>query len=99
MAPAKKRTPASKKPAPKPTLAANMQSAAIGKKPAEAAQSEPELDMEVKQPLSMSSLDLDASYVGVFQSPQGPQLQWPQIWHETGEPYPHVGPQLIWTEI
>ncbi|OOQ87664.1 hypothetical protein PEBR_16019 [Penicillium brasilianum] len=79
MAPAGKMAPARKRPAPKPTLAANMQSAAIGKKPAEAVQSEPELDMEVKQPLSMSSLDLDASYVGVFLSPQGPQNHEGQI--------------------
>ncbi|KAJ5364813.1 uncharacterized protein N7496_010526 [Penicillium cataractarum] len=81
--------PARKEPAPKPSPAANMQSASSGEVSANATESEPESYPEPQKPFRMSDLDLDVSYVGVFElSPHEPRPRWPEIWHESGTPYP-----------
>lgn len=81
--------PARKEPAPKPRPAADMQSASSGETSANATKYEPESDPGPQKPLKMSDIDLDVSYVGVFKlSPHEPRPRWPEIWHESGTPYP-----------
>jgi hypothetical protein len=68
--------PAKKKPAPRPKPAAPVQSVFQGGSFLVDAQAEEEADHEIQPTLSMSDLDLDVSYVGMFQpAPQGERDQ------------------------